>query len=152
MHPKFKFQNGGRIWKCSFKQSCRTFDFEQLLFLEIFELLWKFESNLWILANGKLVNFVNSVHRRSYMAGDRLRRSRRARGGLAFALAWERRCRGFSLLPWPPYKAPTPSSSFFLRPLFFPTLPIFSGELSSSNQCLCRCIKASFSSTLSLRA
>ena len=42
------------------------------------------------MANGKLVNIVNSVHRRSYMAGDRLRRSRRARGGLGFALARER--------------------------------------------------------------
>ena len=89
------------------------------------------------MANGKLVNIVNSVHRRSYMAGDRLRRSRCARGGLGFTLAWERRRRGFSLLPWPPYKAPTPSSLFFLRPLFFPTLPIISGELASSPQCRC---------------
>ena len=71
-----------------------------------------------ILANGKLVNIVNSVHRRSYIAGDRLRRSRRARGGLGFALAWERRRRGFSLLPWTPYKAPTPSSLPFLLALF----------------------------------
>ena len=87
------------------------------------------------MANGKLVNIVNSVHRRSYMAGDRLRRSRRARGGLGFALARERCRRGFSLLPWPPYKAPTPSSLFFLRPLFFPTLPIISGEPAPSLLC-----------------
>jgi hypothetical protein len=86
------------------------------------------------------------------MAGDRLRRSRRARGGLGFMLAQERHRRGFSLLPWPPYKAPTPSSLFFLRPQFFSTLPIISGEPSSSNQCLCRCSKASISSALSLRA
>ena len=70
------------------------------------------------MVNGKLVIIVNSVHRRSYIAGDRLRRSRRACGGLGFALAWERRRRGFSLLPWPPYKAPTPSSLPFLLALF----------------------------------
>ena len=41
-------------------------------------------------------------------------------------------------------------SSFAL--CFFPTLPIISGEPSSSNQCLCRCSKASISSALSLCA
>ena len=104
------------------------------------------------MANGKLVNTVNSVHRRGYTAGDLLRRSRRVVAILGFALARERCRRGFSLLPWPPYKAPTSSSLFFLRPLFFPTLPIISGEPSSLNQCLCHCSKASISSTLSLRA
>ena len=40
----------------------------------------------------------------------------------------------------------------FPCPLFFPTLPIIYGEPSSSNQCLCRCSKASISSALSLCA
>ena len=43
------------------KQSCRTFDFEQLLFLEIFELLQKFESNLSFKLDGNSVNLMNSV-------------------------------------------------------------------------------------------
>jgi len=49
-YPRFEFkssfQNVGRIWVWFQKQSCRAFDFEQLLFLEIFKLLYKFESNL----------------------------------------------------------------------------------------------------------
>ena len=40
----------------------------------------KFESNLRILANGKLIIIVNSVHRLRYTVGDLLRRSRHARG------------------------------------------------------------------------
>ena len=100
------------------KKSCRTFDFEQLLFLEIFELLHKFGSNLALKANGNSEITVNSVHRLSYMAGNRLRRSRRARGGLGFALARERLRHGFSLLPWPSYKALEQSLFFFSLALF----------------------------------
>ena len=81
-------------------------------------MLQKFGSNLSFKLDGNSVILMNSVHRRSYMAGDRLRRSRRARGGLGFALARERCRRGFSLLPWPPYKAPTPSSLPFPLALF----------------------------------
>ena len=55
-------------------------NFEQLLFLEIFELLHKFGSNLKILTNGNSVNMVNSARRLSYTAGDLLLSSRRACG------------------------------------------------------------------------
>ena len=56
MHPKFKFQNGGRIWKCSLKQSCRVWKVEQLSFLEIFNFFRKFMSNLQIKRSGNSVN------------------------------------------------------------------------------------------------
>ena len=67
---KFEFPNVKWIWIWFQKQSCRTFDFEQLLFLEIFELLWNFESNLWILENGNSVILMNSVHRSCYMPAN----------------------------------------------------------------------------------
>ena len=64
------------------KKSCRTLDFEQLLFLEIFELLYKFGSNLNLNTNGNSVIKWNSVHRLSYTAGDLRFASRRGRGRL----------------------------------------------------------------------
>ena len=54
-------------------------NFEQLLFLEIFELLYKFGSNLGFNTNGNLVILVNSSH---LTAGDLLLGSRRVRGRL----------------------------------------------------------------------
>ena len=54
------------------KQSCRTLDFEQLLFLEIFELLHKFVSNLDFKPSGNSVNTLNSARRLSYTTGDLL--------------------------------------------------------------------------------
>ena len=72
-----------------------------------------------ILANGKLVNTVNSVHRRGYTAGDLLRRSRRARGrprlcaGMGKATAWLPCASGRSLRPKP-------------SPFFAVSLPLFS--------------------------
>jgi len=56
MHPKFKFQNGARIWKCSLKQSCRVWKVEQLSFLEIFNFFRKFVSNLQNKRSGNSVN------------------------------------------------------------------------------------------------
>ena len=58
-------------------------------------MLQKFGSNLSFKLDGNFVILMNSVHRSCYMAGDRLRCSRRARGGLGFALAQGRRRRGF---------------------------------------------------------
>ena len=52
------------------------------MFLEIFELLLKFGSNLKILANSNSVNMGNSSHRSHLIAGDLLLGSRRARGRL----------------------------------------------------------------------
>ena len=62
------------------KKNCRTLNFEQLLFLEIFELLHKFGSNLALKTNGNSVITVNSVHRLSYMPDDLLWCSSRACG------------------------------------------------------------------------
>ena len=85
-YPRFKFkssfQNVGRIWVWFQKQSCRTFDFEQLLFLEIFELLQKFGSNLIFKLDGNSVISMNSVHCSCYTAGDLRFASRRGRGRL----------------------------------------------------------------------
>ena len=58
-------------------------------------MLQKFESNLSFKLDGNSVNLMNSVHRSCYMAGDRLRRSRRVPGGLGFTLAQGRCRRGF---------------------------------------------------------
>ena len=69
-------------------------DFEQLLFLEIFELLHKFGSNLDFQTNGNSVNTLNSARRLSYIAGDLRFGSRRAHGhfrrhaGAVKAVAW----------------------------------------------------------------
>ena len=57
-------------------------NFEQLLFLEIFELLHKFGSNLNLKMKGNSINSVNSVHRLSYTAGDLRFASRRGHGRL----------------------------------------------------------------------
>jgi len=45
------------------KQSCRTFNLEPLLFLEIFELPYKVESNLKNKASGNSVNMLNIASR-----------------------------------------------------------------------------------------
>ena len=63
-------------------------DFEQLLFLEIFELLYKFGSNLNLNMNGNYVITVNSVHRSRYTAGDLRLASRRVVAVHGVALAW----------------------------------------------------------------
>ena len=119
-YPENPFQNLDRIRRWLSKQSCRTFDFEQLLFLEIFELLWKFESNLWISAYGNFVISVNSVHRLSYIAvgpssAFQARRGRPwCRAGVETASSW---------LPWasaPCYKYQDAVVVVFLLPLFSP--------------------------------
>ena len=71
------------------------------------------------MANGKLVNTVNSVHRRSYTTGDLRFTSRRARGrprlrvGVGKAPAWLPCASGLSLRPKP-------------SPFFAVSLPLFS--------------------------
>ena len=89
------------------------------------------------MANGKIVNTVNSVHRRSYTAGDLRFASRHACGrprlhtGVGKAPAWLPCTSGRSLRPKP-------------SPFFAVSLPLFSRrhcrssvEPSPSNQCLC---------------
>ena len=103
------------------------------------------------MANGKLVNTVNSVHRRSYTAGDLRFASRRAHGrprlraGVGKAPAWLPCASGRSLRPEP-------------SPFFVVSLPLFSRrrchssvELLPSNQRPCHRSKACSSSASSLR-
>jgi len=69
-------------------------NFEQLLFLEIFELLHKFGSNLDFKPSGNIVNTINSARGRHLIAGELLTRSGRRRGPLRLragpvkAVAW----------------------------------------------------------------
>ena len=69
-------------------------NFEQLLFLEIFELLHKFGSNLGFKSSGNLVILVNSARGSHLIAGELLTRSGRRRGplrlraGMVKAVAW----------------------------------------------------------------
>ena len=103
------------------------------------------------MANGKLVNTVNSVHRRSYTASDLWFASRHARGrprlraGMGKAPAWLPCASGRSLRPKP-------------LPFFAVSLPLFSRrhcrssvEPSPSNQRLCHHSKVLNSFTSSLR-
>ena len=103
------------------------------------------------MANGKLVNTVNSVHRRSYTAGDLRFASRRVRGrprlraGVGKAPAWLPCASGRSLRPKP-------------SPFFAVSLPLFSRrhcrssiEPSLSNQRLCHHNKVLNSFVSSLR-
>ena len=102
------------------------------------------------MANGKLVNTMNSVHRRSYTADDLRFASGRARGcprlraGVGKAPAWLPCASGRSLRPKP-------------SPFFAVSLPLFSRrhyrssvEPSPSNQRLCHHNKVlnSFASSL----
>ena len=103
------------------------------------------------MANGKLVNTVNSVHHHSYTAGDLRFASRRARGrprlraGVGKAPAWLPCASGRSLRPEP-------------SPFFAASLPLFSRrrchnsvELLPSNQRPRHHSKACPSSASSLR-
>ena len=67
---KLAFSNLDRIWVWLLKQSCRTLNLEKLLFLEIFELSYKFESNLRNEASGILVNTLNSASRQTLTVGE----------------------------------------------------------------------------------
>ena len=60
---KLVFQNVDIIWVWLLKQSCRTLNLEQLLFLEIFELPYNFGSNLRNKASGNSIIIVNSESR-----------------------------------------------------------------------------------------
>jgi len=95
-------------------------NFEQLLFLEIFELLHKFGSNLDFKTDGKSVIKLNSARRLSYIAGDLRLGSRCARGrlwrraGMVKAVAW------LLLASEPRYKGRDVVVVVFLPSLFSP--------------------------------
>ena len=95
---KFAFQNVNRIMGWLLKQSCRTLNFEQLLFLEIFELPHKFGSKLGFKASGNSVISMNSARGSHLIAGELLTRSGRRRGHPWLHAGTGRLRRGFSLL------------------------------------------------------
>ena len=104
------------------------------------------------MANGKLVNTVNSIHRRSYMAGDLLRRSRRVVAILGVALVRKRLRCGFLELLSRTISTETPSSSFFFFLCFHRRRRCHrSGELASSPQRRCHLGKGRSSSVFLLR-
>ena len=76
---KLAFLNIDRIRVWLLKQSCRTLNLEQLLFLDIFEFPYKFESNLRNEASGNSVNSWNSASRQTLTVGELLPASRRGR-------------------------------------------------------------------------
>ena len=95
---KHTFQNVDQIRVWLLKQSCRTLNLEQLLFLENFELPYKFGSNLGFKASGNSVISVNSTRGQHLTVGDLLRRSSRARGHLRLRAGSGRLLRGFYLI------------------------------------------------------
>ena len=92
-------------------------NFEQLLFLEIFELLHKFGSNLDFKPSGNLVNMMNSARGRHLIAGKLLIRSGRRRGRPWLRAGAVKALRGFSLLPG---RAIRPAPFFAALFLYFP--------------------------------
>ena len=98
-------------------------NFEQLLFLEIFELPHKFGSNLGFKSSGNFLILGNSSRGSHLTAGDLLSASKRARGrlwrraGVVKAVAW------LLLASEPRYKAyvAVVLCRFFL--CFFPSSP-----------------------------
>ena len=122
MHPKFKFQNGRRIWKYSLKQSCRVWKVEQLLFLEIFNFFRKFESNLQNELGGNSVISQNSSrpppHRRRPFSGL----PGASATALGFALARGARCVSISRAPGRAIRPRRRRSRFFFLSVF-PTPP-----------------------------
>jgi len=95
-------------------------NFEQLLFLEIFELLYKFGSHLSFKSDGNSVNMMNSARHLSYTAGDLRfgsshdRGHLRRRAGAEKALAW------LPCASEPRYKDRDAVVVIFLPPLFSP--------------------------------
>ena len=84
------FQNIDIIWVLLLKESCRTLNLEQLLFLEILELLYKFGSNLGFKSSGNFVIIVNSHHGGQLTIGELLFRYGRRRGPLRLHTSMEK--------------------------------------------------------------
>ena len=126
---KLSFQNIDIIQVWLLKHSCITFNLEQLLFFEIFELPYKFESNLKNGSSGNSVISGNSASRRHLTDGELPSTSRRARGHLWLRAGMGRLLRGFSVLLGHAIK-PMPSPfSYVSSPLFFSSSLLSSVEL-----------------------
>jgi len=120
---KLAFQNVDRIRVWLLKQSCRTLNLEQLLFLENFELPYKFGSNLGFKASGNSVISVNSVFGRHLTDGELPTSSRRARGHVRLRAGVEKAAAWLPLASKPRYKVFTVVAFLRSSPLFFPTTP-----------------------------
>ena len=120
---KLVFQNVDIIWVWLLKKSCRILNLEQLLFLEIFELPYKFGSNLRFKASGNLVISMNSVFGRHLTDGELPTSSRRARGHVRLRAGVEKAAAWLPLASEPRYKVFTVAVFRRSSPLFFPTTP-----------------------------
>ena len=98
-------------------------NFEQLLFLEIFELPHKFESNLGFKSSGNFVILVNSDRGRHLTAGGLLLVSRRARGHLWLHTGVEKTVAWLLLASELCYKVYDAAVFRRSSPLFFPSPP-----------------------------
>jgi len=107
-------------------------NFEQVLFLDIFELPHKFGSNLGFKTNGNSVNLVNSNRGSHLTASDLLLGSRCSRGQFRRRAGVEKLLGAISVCLDRVIKAGTPSPSLFLLPLLFLTSLIISVEPAPS--------------------
>ena len=105
------------------KASCRTLNFEQLLFLEIFELPHKFGSILEFKSSDNSVNMVNSDRGSHLTDGELLLRSGRRRGHLRLRAGVEKAPGWLLFASWSRFKPTTSPFSSFSIPLLFPSLP-----------------------------
>ena len=107
---------------------------EQLLFLEIFELPYKFESNLRNGSSGNSVNIVNSESRPALTVGELPPSSRRARGLLWLRASMGRLLRVVSVFLGRVIKPGRRRRRYSSSPLFFPSSQPSSDELASEPQ------------------
>ena len=127
---KLAFSNLDRIWVWLLKENCRTLNLEQLLFLEIFEFPYKFESNLRNKASGNSVNSWNSASRQTLTVGELLSTSRRDRCHLLLRAGMGKLLRVVSVFLGHAIKPGRRRRPHPFLPLFFPSTPPCSDELT----------------------
>ena len=88
--------------------------------MKIFELLYKFGSNLGIYTSGNSVIIVNSTRGRHLTDGELLLASRRAHGHLRLRAGEEKAAAWLLRSSWPRFKAETPSPPFSVSSSVFP--------------------------------
>ena len=127
---KLAFSNLDRIWVWLLKQSCRTLNLEQLLFFEIFEFPYKFESNLRNEASAILVNTLNSASRQTLTIGELLPASRHDRSHLLLRIGMGKLLRVVSVFLGRVIKPGRRRRRSSSSPLFFPSSPPSFDELA----------------------